>query len=262
MIHVTIQDSIIDTRYTDKNGFCTFNRVAPGTYGLQLKKQGFVTQAHLGLIIMQDSITSLQIEVYTPQEVLAPKNNDRAFEFGTISLKGKHPLYSPATDTAFKASYSFSIMSGTLTGSAYNFCQAGILQGFSVSQHFLKNSSELRPYSIDGRERYSAVNYHITLITRLNITRNKPEEDLPGVFFDAGAGYALPVWVRHVTLKGNTRITNKRIHRFTETYAFARIGYGKVALSAQYYLTDFLKTPYPEPPVFLVGLDLFINAGS
>ena len=250
-------DSVISTRYTNRNGTCSFEPVKAGTYSLRVMKAGFVTQKVIGFEVRPDSITDLDVTVYTHDEIIRPKMlADDKFEYGAFSMLIKHPFYSAPGDTAFRGSYYLRFMAGTATGSGENIFQLGIMQGSSFSQHFIAEDSEVHRNGLSGRERITALNYHVAVTGRLNITKNKPEEDLPGLFIDAGAGYSLPLWVRHVTRQSNTRMASRWIHRFNEAYAFARIGYGKIALSAQYSLTDYLKKGYPEPPVFLIGIDL------
>ena len=81
-----------------------------------------------------------------------------------------------------------------------------------------------------------------------------------GLFIDLSAFYNLPIRFRYVAVDGNTTITDKSIHQFTDFSGFMRIGINNwLSFTGEYRLSNFLKSNYPEMPRLQLGIDFMFQ---
>ena len=83
-----------------------------------------------------------------------------------------------------------------------------------------------------------------------------------GPFIDFGAQYNFPVMFRHTMKSKKEKHINTGFHLYNDFSAFVRFGKVPISFYAEYSLSKFLKSPYPEIPYFRLGLSIVIPGSN
>ncbi len=165
------------------------------------------------------------------------------------------------TPSVIQSSYAFgfSMFSIPARGRHVGFLLGG---GLGFSQHFFsKDTSFMSVSSLKKRsENYTYFNGHIEAKLRLSQQNQKLDEIITKkLVMDVGVLYNLPVLFKHYTYyEDNKKITNSRLHQYTDARAFVNIGWRYVAIYGEYRLFNFIIGKYPELPVYTIGLKLML----
>lgn len=148
--------------------------------------------------------------------------------------------------------YCFSKHFGILSGFGFGMGHYGISADTTFMN--LTNSKKLYEY-------YNYIKAHIDLKFRISFKSQQENKFLsPRVFLDIGAAYYAPIAFRHITrYEDNKKISNARLHQFTDLRAHVDFGYSPLIFFAEYRVIDFLIGNYPELPRYNFGLKLTLS---
>ena len=78
-------------------------------------------------------------------------------------------------------------------------------------------------------------------------------------FLDLSIGYNLPLAYRYVGIKKETKSVVRHIANFNDFSAMARLGFGVMAITAEYRLTNNIKPQYGTVPNLMFGLEIIFH---
>jgi hypothetical protein len=244
------------TLFKDEQAEIIFDSIKPGSYTLSLWiEPDYYSKKNI--IIVRDSILSFYTTIEKPYyskiyDSLRSEIPEASFfmNIGPLNIKNN-------VDPRLNNSYTVGTSQHFLFPLANHFSFLTNV-GSSITYEDFKNSQTLNPAFIKKRERMLAWNFIMGIGNRISFN-NARVNATKGVIIDYGANYNFPLLFNHSIINGPNRIVNKRIHQFTDFSTFVRIGYFPVTIIAEYRLSDYVISGYPEMPKLKFGIEILIS---
>lgn len=131
--------------------------------------------------------------------------------------------------------------------------------GFNYSFSLINRDTSFSDNPPYRNERFVYLSYSNGVIFRwTGYDNNKYSKNGPVV--DLGVTYNLPLWMKYVTKKGNSKTQTNRLHKFNDVSAILKVGYGSIAFTAEYRFFDFVKPDYIQLPKLKFGIAVLLDA--
>lgn len=255
-------DSVVrEVIYKDDCCYTLLDSLPVGVYKLAIQKTHYIDMSYENITILENDKLSIycSIERTTSAQLKDISRDSSMYSYGSEDLAFSFQSFNNNlfnTDDIVQSVYSFGIKS-TFLEYPYKRVGFGVTVGSTISSCLLKKNQVYNFTEPVEKEKYFYWKASLGPTMRLFIT--KPPNKY-GVFIDLSAFYNLPIRFRYVALDGNTKILDKSIHQFTDFSAFMRLGINdRLSFTAEYRLSNFLKSNYPEMPKIQLGIDLLIE---
>ncbi len=127
--------------------------------------------------------------------------------------------------------------------------------GFNGGFAHIRRDTSLFLTKPKNNERYAYFNCSMALLNTINLFYDSLSVH-PKCIVQYGIGYNFPFMYNHVGIEGDFKITNRSISNYNNFFLMARVMFRRFGVHAEYNLNPHLKTAYPEPAVFRIGLCL------
>lgn len=254
-------DTVVRTEQTNEGGYCEISFLPAGSYKVQVSQTGYITSELYDVRIEEHATTRLSVTLnHKKKAIMRDEEESYPGSYTGIVLSASlHPALDGTTiSDDFASSYRYG-MGNIFFSRNTNFLHLAWTQVISAGGYRLNNSARVKPYNIEAAEKYFYINYTLSFSVRANLIRgNNPGN--PKMYLETGGAYAFPFYYRHITRDGRSAVHERNIHKFTETQAFARLGFNWISVRVKYNLTDYIKAGFPEPPRTEVALEMIIPA--
>jgi hypothetical protein len=267
------KDSLIKTS-TNFFSKITFATLDSGSYYVQLKNSDTPNRPYLtkAVSLKPNEVTSILIEISISETHFAIDTNstaglqDTLLQYGIKKNKSESQLSASyfQTDWLEQNSYikdHFSVGFSTYKWLAFS-KHFGFLagQGTEFSQYYFSKDTTIinAPQYNKKKERYNYIAWTNELKFRISSSNQQAIKNKEtGFLMDIGASYNLPIIFREVgKYEDNVKITNKRIHQFSDVRLFVNIDHYPLLAFFEYRPFDFIKGNRIELPKYNAGLKL------
>jgi hypothetical protein len=253
IVHLKIGQQSIDSQTWSENyADVEFCNIKEGIYTLYIvNKEGYNT-SYEGLTVHHDSITSVMISPwYFSIDCLDENCSNCTYQriefvfnsgYTTNWFKGNELAgygLSNSFGVVFWQTKKSNFNLGTRIGGYYDF--------YSI------DSNVTRVFTEPEKVRYSNLGLDLGLHLRWSAFDMK-EYYSNGFFIETGAIYKFPVATRLASTLGDEKHSLRKIHQYKDVRLFLKAGYHPVSLRLEYRPIDFIDSPFPETPKWLVGL--------
>lgn len=261
-IIVSRNDSVVrEVIYKDDCCYTPIDSLPVGVYKLAIRKTHYIDMSYENITVLENDMLSLYCYLQrTPSARLKDISRDSTmYSFGSEDLAFSFQFFNNNlfnTGDIVQSVYSFGIKS-TFLEYPYQRVGFGVTVGSTISSCLLKKKQVYNFIEPVDKEKYFYWKASLGPTMRLFIT--KPPNEY-GIFIDFSALYNLPIRFRYMAIDGNTKTTERSIHQFTDFSGFMRVGINHwLSFTAEYRLSNFLKSNFPEMPKIQLGIDLLIE---
>lgn len=261
-IIVSRNDSVVrEVIYKDDCCYTILDSLPVGVYKLAIQKTHYIDMSYENITILENDKLSIYCSLErTPSAQFKDISRDSSmYSYGSEDLAFSFQSFNNDlfnTDNTVRNVYSFGIKTIFLEY-PHKRVGFGVTVGTTISSCLLKKNQVYNFTEPVEKEKYFYWKASLGPTMRLFIT--KPPNEY-GIFIDFSAFYNLPIRFRYLAIDGKTRTTQKSIHQFTDFSGFMRVGINHwLSFTAEYRLSNFLKSNYPEMPKIQLGIDLLIE---